>query len=161
MSLTTDSMSAADLAAITGNSRNDGFGGEGGAFWIIMLFLFAMFGGWGGNRGFGGNGGNGDYGLYPWMNQNNQINDGFRDQMLNSQINGIQSSIISGFGDVQNSLCGGFAGVNATINNAQMANMQQMFGLQSQLAQCLTKISDKVKDFFSFTRLETVGTLAA
>jgi len=136
MSLTASEMSAADLAAITGNSRNDGFGGEGGAFWIIMLFLFAMFGGWCGNRGFGGNGGNGDYGLYPWMNQNNQINDGFRDQMLNSQINGIQSSIISGFGDVQNSLCGGFAGVNATINNAQMANMQQMFGLQSQLAQC-------------------------
>ena len=147
MSLTTDSMSAADLAAITGNSRNDGFGGEGGAFWIIMLFLFAMFGGWGGNRGFGGNGGNGDYGLYPWMNQSNQMNDGFRDQMLNSQINGIQSSIISGFGDVQNSLCGGFAGVNATINNAQMANMQQAFaqqtamnqgfnGLQAQLAQC-------------------------
>ena len=177
MSLTTDSMSAADLAAITGNSRaNNGFGYDGGSlFYLIILFLFfGMFNGnWnnGGNGGGNYGGGNG-FGLYPWMNQSNQMNDGFRDQMLNSSIQGIQNSITSGFGDVQTALCGGFAGVNASIANAQMANMQQAFaqqtamnqgfnGLQSQLAQCLTKISDRVKDFFSFTKLETVGTLAA
>ena len=135
MSLTTEGMTPADIAAVTGNRANNGFGyGDGFLYWIIILFFFGMFngnGGWGGN----GNGGNG-MGLYPWMNQSNQMQDGFRDQMLYGQINGIQSSIISGFGDVQNSLCGGFAGVNATIKNTQMANMQQMFGLQSQLAQC-------------------------
>ena len=48
---------------------------------------------------------------------------------------------------MQNSLCSGFAGVNAGIANGfaqaeiaqnarQMANMQQMFGLQSQFADC-------------------------
>lgn len=85
--------------------------------------------------------------MYPWMNQSDQINNGFRDQMLNTQMNGIQNSITAGFGDIQTALCGGFAGVNATINNAQMANMQQAFaaqsamnqgfsGVQSQLAQC-------------------------
>ena len=135
MSLTTEGMTPADIAAVTGNRANNGFGyGDGFLYWIIILFFFGMFngnGGWGGN----GNGGNG-MGLYPWMNQSNQMQDGFRDQMLYGQINGIQSSIISGFGDVQNSLCSGFAGVNATIKNTQMANMQQMFGLQSQLAQC-------------------------
>lgn len=134
MSLTSESMTPADIAAVTGNRANGGFGyGDGFLYWIIILFFFGMFNGngWGGN----GNGGNG-MNLYPWMNQSNQMSDGFRDQMLYGQINGIQNSITSGFGDVATALCGGFAGVNATINNAQMANMQQMFGLQSQLAQC-------------------------
>ena len=78
----------------------------------------------------------GNDGLYPWMNQSNQISDGFRDQMLGTQINGIQNSITTGFGDVQNSLCNGFAGVNAAITNAQMNNMQNVFSLQSALQNC-------------------------
>ena len=152
MSLTTDSMSAADLAAITGNSRgNNGFGYDGGSlFYLIILFLF--FGMFNGNWGNGGNGG-GNYGgangfgLYPWMNQSNQMNDGFQNQMLNSNLNGIQNSITSGFGDVQNALCGGFAGVNASIAAAQngitqqmyanqIADMQQNFAMQSALQNC-------------------------
>ena len=102
---------------------------------------------------FGGNGG-----LYPWMNNSQNINDGFRDQAFGNLASGIQNGVTSGFGDVQNSLCAGFAGVNANINNGfatseaaatarQMANMNTAFGyqtamsngfsgLQSQLAQC-------------------------
>lgn len=147
MSLTTDSMTPADIAAVTGNRANGGFGYGDGSWWIIILFLFAMFnGGWGGNgNNCGGNSGAGN--LYPWLNQSNQVNGGFRDQMLNSSIQGIQNSVTSGFGDVQTALCGGFAGVNASIANAQMNDMQNAFamqtamnqgfnGLQSQLAQC-------------------------
>lgn len=133
--MTSDSMSPADIAAVTGNrGMNGGFGyGDGSLWWIIILFLFGMFnGGWGGNN----MGGNGINGLYPWMNQSNQMNDGFRDQMMNTQINGIQNSITSGFGDIQTALCGGFAGVNASIANAQMNDMQNMNALQAQLAQC-------------------------
>ena len=39
-------LTAADVAAVTGN--NNGFGGWGdGSFWIIVLFLFALMGnGW-------------------------------------------------------------------------------------------------------------------
>jgi len=163
-----------------------GFGGFGGAdgWWILLLLLFA-----GGGFGFGGFGGagmamaDGGFGLYPWLNNSQNLNDGFRDQMMNSNISGIQNSITSGFGDVQTALCGGFAGVNASIangfataessaNSRQMANMNQAFanqtamnqgfnGLQSQLAQCLKKIANKAKAIFGFTRLETVGTLAA
>lgn len=131
--MTSDGMSPADIAAVTGN-RMGGFGYDGGGlWWIIILFLFGMFnGGWGGNN----MGGNGMNGLYPWMNQSNQMNDGFRDQMMNTQINGIQNSITSGFGDIQTALCGGFAGVNASIANAQMNDMQNMNALQAQLAQC-------------------------
>ena len=115
-----------------------------------------MFG-WGNN--FGGYGGGfGADGLYPWLNNSQNINGGFRDQMLTSQIQGIQNGITSGFGDVQTALCGGFAGVNAGIAAAQngitqqmyanqisdlersfaaqTANTQGMSALQAQLAQC-------------------------
>ena len=88
---------------------------------IVLFFLFMMMGGWG--NGFGGVGGND---LYPWMNNNQTINSGFRDQMLNSQLTGIQA----GFGDIQTALCGGFAGVNAGIAGAQNAITQQMYSNQ-------------------------------
>jgi hypothetical protein len=113
-----------------------GFGGDWG--WIILLLLIAG-NGWGnGFGGFGGFGGLAADGaaLYPWMNQAEITNDGFRDQMMNTTINGIQDRVTTGFGDVQNALCAGFAGVNATINNAQMADMNRSFALQSQFADC-------------------------
>ena len=140
---------------------NGGFGGFGqDGWWILLLLLFAG-GGWG-FGGFGGGAGmammDGGFGIYPWLNNSQNINDGFRDQMLNSNIQGIQNSITSGFGDVQTALCGGFAGVNASINNsqnaiaaqlysnqiadlersfaAQTANTQGLTALQAQLAQC-------------------------
>lgn len=88
-----------------------GFGGFGDGWWIILLFL--VFGGaWGGMGGFGG----GD--VYPWLNNSQNINDGFRDQYLMTTVSGIGDSINSGF-----------AGLNAAIS-------QQNFNLQSQLAQC-------------------------
>lgn len=133
MSLTTSELSPADIAAVTGNRANNGFGyGDGFLYWIIILFFFGMFNG---NGGWGNNGNGGGMSLYPWMNQSNQMSDGFRDQMLYGQINGIQNSLTSGFGDVATALCGGFAGVNASITNAQMASMQQNFGLQTAINQ--------------------------
>ena len=119
-----------------GGNGGFGFGGDNG-WWLILLFVLLF-----GNNGLGNNG-NGAGGLYPWMNQSNQMNDGFRDQMMNSNIN----SIRDGIGDIQTTLCNGFAGVNAGVangfaqaeisNNArQMANMQQQFGIQSALQNC-------------------------
>lgn len=150
-----------------GNGNCGGFGNGDWGSWIILFLIFGLFGGWGNGNGFGG--GNGTNGLYPWLNNSNQINDGFRDQMLNTTINGIQNGVVSGFGDVQNSLCAGFAGVNATVNGAQnaianqlytnqisdlersfasqTANTQGLMNLQSQLAQCCCD-----------NRLATVGT---
>jgi len=107
-----------------------GFGNDGNGFWFLLLFfLLCGNGGWG--NGFGGNGlANDSAVMYPWMNQSNQIHDGFRDQMLNSSIQGVQNSITSGFGDVATQLCGGFAGVNASINGAQNAITAQMYANQ-------------------------------
>ena len=130
--------------AYGGNGNNGGFGFGGDWAWILLLLVLFGGNGWGG--GFGG-GMFGNDGLYPWMNQSNQISDGFRDQMLGTQINGIQNSITTGFGDVQNSLCNGFAGVNAGIANGfaqaeisanarQMADMNQNFAMQSAFQNC-------------------------
>lgn len=155
MALTDDAMNNGMVLPVQPMGGNNGFGfGDGNGIWFLVLFFLLC-----GNNGWGGGFGGGfDGGLYPWMNQSNQINGGFRDQMLGSQIQGIQNSITSGFGDVQTSLCGGFAGVNASINGAQNAISQQMYtnqiadlersfaaqtaqtagmtALQSQLAQC-------------------------
>ena len=131
MALTDEGGNMVMPVAPLGNSGySNGFGDfGGGSFWILLLFI--LLGGWGG--GFGGYGNNiaSDAAtMYPWMNQSNQINSGFRDQMLNTSIAGIQNSITAGFGDVQNSLCGGFAGVNASISGAQNAITQQMYANQ-------------------------------
>lgn len=124
------------VSPMYGNGGGFGFGGDWA--WIIILFLI-FGGGWGNNGGFGGGFG----GLYPWMNQADITTSGFQNQMLQSNLAGIQNSLTSGFGDVQNALCSGFAGVSngfaqAEIaeNARQMANMQQMFGIQSSLQQC-------------------------
>jgi len=116
------------VAPAYANNGGGGFGGFGGDWGWIILLLLLCGGGWG-MGGFGG-GMFGMDGLYPWLNNSQNINDGFRDQMLNTSVSSIQNSITSGFGDVQTALCGGFAGVNASINGAQSAIAQQMYSNQ-------------------------------
>ena len=150
MAITTDSMTPSDLAAVIGNS-NDGFGGNGSGWWIILLFI--LLGGWGG--GFGGGV---DGGLYPWMNNSQNINDGFRDQMLNSTISGIQNGITSGFGDIQTALCGGFAGVNAAIANANTASLERSFAAQSAVSQDFNSLQAQLAQCCCDNRMATVQT---
>ena len=114
-------MPVAPAYANNGGGFGGGFGGDWG--WIILLLLLCGGGMWGMGGGMMGM----DYGLYPWLNNSQNINDGFRDQMLNTSVSSLQNSITSGFGDVQTALCGGFAGVNASINGAQSALTQQMY----------------------------------
>lgn len=117
-----------------------GFGGDGNA--ILLLLLFAIFGGNGwGNGGMNGNG------IYPWMNQSNQISDGFRDQMINGNITGIQTSLNNGFASAEVAACNramdqmqtAYQGqINALERSfaEQTANVQGFNQLQGQLAQC-------------------------
>lgn len=136
--------------------NNGGFGGFGqDGWWILLLLLFAG-GGWGFGGGYGMGGMMADGAiLYPWMNQSQQINDGFRDQMINGSISNIQNSITSGFGDVQNALCSGFATVNAGVANGfaqaeiadnarQMANMQTAFANQTAMNQGFNSIASQL-----------------
>ena len=142
-----------------GFGNNNGFGGDWA--WIILLLLL----GWG-NNGFGGYGG-GIGGLaadgamlYPWMNQAEITSDGFRDQMMNSNVTSIRDSI----GDISTQLCNGFAGVNATVNNGfasveqsanarQMANMNQAFAAQTAMSQGFNGIQSQLADCCCENRL--------
>jgi len=135
MALTDDNM-VMQVAPVNGGGNGFGFG-DGNGWWILLLFILLGNGAWG-MGGFGG-----ADGLYPWLNNSQNINGGFRDQMLNTSINGIQSGVTG----IQTQLCNGFAGVNATVQNGfaqaeiaanarQMADMNQRFALQSQLADC-------------------------
>ena len=70
-------LSAADVAAVTGNGNN-GFGWGDGSFWIIILFLFAFMG-----NGFGyGNGGTGS-----------EMQRGFDQQAVMGGINGLSAAM--------------------------------------------------------------------
>lgn len=86
---------------------NDGLGGS---WWVILLFLVLFAGGgWGaGNAPIGG-----------------EIQSGFN-----------QAAITSGLGDLQNAITSGFAGAEIANNTRQIADMQQMFGIQSALQNC-------------------------
>lgn len=156
-----------------GGGMNSGWGGDWA--WIILLLLLAG-NGWG--NGFGGFGGMGGFAadgatLYPWMNQAEITSGGFRDQMLNSSITGIQSGVqnlstqlCNSTADIQQSLCNGFAGVNSTVstgfanaetaNNArQMANMQQAFASQTAMAQGFNQLGSQFADCCCENRLGT------
>lgn len=151
-----------------GGGNGNGWG-DNGSWWFILLIL-AMFGGWGG--GFGGFGGNAIANdaavLYPWMNQANQISNGFDTAAIGTTLSGIQSAVTSGFGDVQTALCGGFAGVNAGVSNGfaqaeiannarQIANMQQAFAAQTATTQGFTNLSSQLASCCCDNRLATAN----
>ena len=113
MGLSCGDMSAADVAAVMGNNRDGGFGNWGdGSFWIIVLFLFAMMGGW--NNGFNGNGG----GVQPAVQQ------GFD-----------HNAVMNGLNTLAASQAAGFAGVEASANARQIADMQSAFANQTAMMQ--------------------------
>lgn len=120
-----------------GYGNGNGMFGDG-AWWLIVLFLFAMNGGWG--NGYNGNGGNAG------------MQRGFDQQAVMSGIGDLTGSVSNGFANVQTALCNGFANVNAGVaggfaaaevanNNRQMANMNQLFGVQTGIGNQLNNLS--------------------
>ena len=143
MSLSTSEMSAADLAAVTGN--NNDFGGDGA--WLILFILFAMNGGWG--NGFGGGFGGGMNYDFPWLmsgqqNINSNTNNGFRDAMINDGITSVRDGI-SGLatqlcgccGDMQMGMANGFSGVQMALANGFAGNAAAITGAQNGITQQL------------------------
>ena len=136
-----------------------GAGGNGA--WFILLFIILLLGGWNnnGNGGYGGgfNGG----GMMPYVinNTTSDVQRGFDQQTLTSGISGLQSGIYglstqlcNAQSGIQQALCSGFAGVNSGISNGfaqaeisnnarQIADMNQMFGLQTGLSNQLNTIA--------------------
>jgi len=138
--------------AYGGGYGNGGFGfGNGDWAWIILLLLIGG-NGWGFGGGFGGGmmwpmmmGGMNGFGLdylYPWLNNSQNLNNGFRDQQINSQLGdlllgqaGIQQSICQTGNSITGAVRDGFYAAETAANGRQMASMQTAFGIQTQIAQ--------------------------
>lgn len=117
-----------------------GFGGFNGDWsWIIILLLFGMFGGWGGNGNFGGNN------LYPWLLNDNTQN-GFNTAALGNQLNGIQNSITTGFGNAEVANCGRTIDSLNRSFDSQTALTNAIYGINSSLQNCCCENRANIAD---------------
>lgn len=160
MSLTASELSAADIAAITGNNgsnNNDGWGGNNG--WWIIILLLALGRGWGGQGGYGGgNGGSQGY-TQPIIIDNGRssgscgccqpcatVTDlaaGFNNSAVLANLNdlslgqaGIQQTLCQGFNGVNTTVMQGFNGVGNAICNLGY-NVQAGFnGISREIGDC-------------------------
>jgi hypothetical protein len=145
--------SLADIAAATGNGRNnDGMFGGDGSWWIIVLFIFAFFG-WG-NNGWGNNGNGGGY--VATAATQADIQRGFDNSAVISKLDGINSGLCDGFYAMNNGMLTGFNGINTNImqtgfgiqqaiNADTVANMQNTNALQAQLANCCCETREAIQ----------------
>lgn len=89
-----------------------GMGGWNDGWWIILLLLC----GWG-NNGFGNNGGGQNIGYeIGKLATTNDVASGFSTSTIMSNQRDLQLGQQEGFAGVQQTLCQGFSGVNATVN---------------------------------------------
>ena len=95
---------------------NDGIG----QWWIILLFLVLFAGGFGGGNA-------------PYVG--GEIQNGFN-----------QAALTSGLGDIQNAITSGFAEAEIANNTRQIADMQQMFSIQSSLQNCCCENRSNIAD---------------
>lgn len=159
MSLTMESMSPADIAAVTGNSNNngnDGWGGNNG--WWIIILLLALGRGWGGQGGYGGgNGGQGytqpiiidsgrsggSCGCCQPCATVTDLAAGFNNSAVLANLNdlslgqaGIQQTLCQGFNGVNTTVMQGFNGVDNAICNLGY-NVQAGFnGISREIGDC-------------------------
>ena len=150
-----------ELATTNGNGfypypvmygNGGGFGGNGGFFgsdgiWAILLFAL-IFGanGWGNNGGFFG--GNSFDNGYAWLSNGqkeimNNTNNGFDTLHLSNQIEGVRDGVYglsnqmcNSTSDITAAITNGFYNAEIGASNRQMADMNQMFNLSTQLANC-------------------------
>lgn len=123
-------LSAADVAAVTGNGGFGSFGGDG-AWLILILLLFAAFNGngWNGNGG-GGNGYQGD------------LQRGFDQQAVMGGIGGLQSSLAA----MTTQNCSDAYNTLLAVQNAQNGLTQGMNTLSMGLQNCCCENRAAVAD---------------
>lgn len=115
-------LSASDVALLTGNNWNNGFGGENGSWWIIIFLIFALTG-WGGRgNGFGGGNDGGVADNYVLVSDfaqlSRQLSDGFASQERKLD-------------SITNGLCDGFYTTAQQINSVNTNILTSSFGIQN------------------------------
>lgn len=143
MALTTENMSPADIAAVTGN--NDGFGGGNGAWWLIILFLFAFCGY--GNNGWGGGAGgiSENYTLVSDMGQIERKIDGVYSGICDSTF-ALNNTMTNGFAAAQNTMTQGFAGLNTGMVQQGYETRLGIQNLGAQMSNCCCDLRQQVSD---------------
>lgn len=143
--------SVADIAAVTGaqNCRNnDGWGND----WWAIIIILALFGGFG-NRGgfFGGNSGSGCGCSAPATCADLQA--GFNNQAVTNKLNGLENGLCSlGYdqlaqmNSIANTIQQGNFGLQQTLNNNAIAQMQDTNAVSRQLADCCCENRAAIKD---------------
>ena len=147
MSLTSETMSPADIAAVMGNNggRNNGDGMFGNDWaWIVILLLF----GWGG-RGFGGGFGGG-YGAgntcgAPCATQAD-VRAAVDQQTLISKIDQQTYGLADSFTALNNTLNNNFRGIDNAICTLGYQGAQHASNLSAQMAQCCCDTRAAIKD---------------
>lgn len=129
-------LSASDVALLTGNGNNGGFGGNGDNAWWIILFLIFGLGRNGFGGGYGGGGGVGEnYVLatdFATIERKlDSVNSGICDATF-----ALNNTMTNGFAGVQQSLCQGFNGVNTAIYQNGFNTERGLWNLSSQFADC-------------------------
>lgn len=153
-----EGLSASDVALLSNSGRNnDGWGNEGGAWWIIIFLIFALGGfgnnGWG-NRGNQGGGVADNYVLASdFATLQRQLDSGFDrignriENVNNGLCDGfyaMNTGMLNGFGGVQQTLCQGFSGVNNAITQNGYETRLGIQGLSSDLASCCCDLKQEV-----------------
>lgn len=129
------------VSPMCGGYGNGGFGNCDG--WWIILFLFALMG----NNGLGGWGGNGDAMNYFYNSQTqNDVNRGFADANLSSQISGIQTSLTNGFANAEVAACGRtIDSMNQRFTDVLSMNAQ-LNGIAASLQNCCCENRASIAD---------------
>jgi hypothetical protein len=139
MSITSSEMTPADIAAVTNNRGNGGFGdGFGDGWWIILLFLFGF-----GGRGFGGGFGGGYGGECATQAD---VRAAVDQQTLISKIDQQTYGLADSFTALNNTLNNNFRGLDNAICTLGYQGAQHANNLSAQLAQCCCDTRAAIKD---------------
>lgn len=151
MPMMTATPSLADIAAVTGNRNEDGWGNGGG--WWAWILLFAIFGGWGwGGNGYGNRGG------CDSCNDNAQFIDaavqrGFDHQSVISKLDGITNGIcnlgydqLGRFNSLDTLVMQTGFGLQQAVNNNDVNNMRNTWQLSQQVGDCCCNMKQMFGD---------------
>lgn len=117
-------LSASDVALLTGNGNNGGFGNNGDGWWIILLFLL----------GFGRNGFGGGYGGGGGIGENYVLATDFA--TIERKLDSVNSGICDATFALNNTMTNGFNGVNTAIYQNGFNTERGLWNLSSQFADC-------------------------